>query len=246
MKKNLLLFIIALFCITFANAQTNEKHNYSLPSEDNIFNQADLVFEGNFIRCVATYGTGFFDSTYGISEYRVGKVYKGDLSLAGSTILIVSKGDMLGAENISWGKGDDLQIVIPKKKKKGIPSLSFGMFSPNIIFAVNSDYPDDENSKYFQEKKYKILDDIAISNGYVASFQDLPFSDVVEMHHWMKQFNGYNFANIEMRKPQRGWINGAEQDATILESEYYENLKQRMDSINNGTTIEIEKDSKKK
>ena len=248
MKKNLLLSLIALFCITFSNAQNNEKHNYYLPSETNIFNQADLVFEGNFIRCVATYGTGFFDSTYGISEYRVAKVYKGDMSLAGGTILMVSKGEMLGAENFPWdGDFDDLQIVIPEQKEKGIPSISINTFSSKIFFSVNSDYPDDENSKYFQEKKYAKLDEVYVSGDYVASFKDLPFSDVVEMHNWMKQFNGYNFSDIKMeRKPKQGWINGAEQDAIILDSEYYENLKQRMDSINKGTTIEIEQDSKKK
>jgi len=235
----------------FLNAQT-EEINYFLPSEDNIFNQSDLIFEGNLERCVATYnakGNGYYNDIYSIYEYRVRKVYKGDISLAGSTILMVFKGGVLGDENFPWDSrfNDDSRIIIPEQKEKGIPSIPLGTFSPAIIFSVNSDYPDDENSKYFQEKKYRILDKIFVQDDYVASFKEIPFSDVVEMHNWMKQFNGYNFAEIKMeRKPKQNWVNGAELEADILDTEFYENQKKIMNSINNEALIEIEKDSKKK
>jgi len=248
MKKSI-LFLIALFSVTLLYAQNNENNKYFLPPNDNenIFNQATLVFEGNFMRCVATYdtkGKGKLDDTYGIYEYRVGKVYKGDPSLAESTILIVRQRAALGDENILWNEIHHSQIAFPHPMAKG----SVDIFSPAIYFLVNSDYPDDENSKYFKEKKYAFLDKVYVEGYYVAAFKDLPFSNRVELHHWMKQFDDYAFPDWEPKewKPGPNWVNGAEQGASVFESECYKNLQIQMDSINNGTTTEIEKEIKKK
>jgi hypothetical protein len=64
----------------------------------------------------------------------------------------------------------------------------------------------------------------------------------------MKQFEGYAFTDWEPKdwKPGLNWVNGAEQGADVLESEYYKNLQSKMDSIYSETIIEIEKNNKKK
>jgi len=243
--KRKLLFLILMFSVALLYAQNNES-DYQLPIFDkDIFNKSELIFEGSFVKCVATYATeGYinFDNTYGIYEYQVGKVYKGDQSLVGNTILIVKRGEMLGSENIQFDH--HTQILFPHPMEE----ISFDIFTPSLHFLTTSDYPDDENSKYFKEKKYVILDKVMFGRHYAAPSKDYPFSNRTELHHWMKQFDGYAFPDWEPRewKPGPNWINGADQDASVLESEYYKNQQIFFDSINNETMNEIEEEVKKK
>jgi len=246
--RKVLLFLITLFSVAFIYAQNNS-NNAPLTNED-FFTKSDLVFEGYFIKVVATYdtkGEGKFDDIYTIAEHRVEKVYKGDPSLAGNTILIVYQGGTLGEEKIDWGNVEYGNVLPMRFKDRGIPAIN--ATSTSIFFLINSDLPDDENSIYFRERKYKLIDPYGRiytwgnSTGGLGTFD---FQNREELYNSMRQFEGYTCPEAQDWKPGLHWVNGAEQGTSVLESEHYKNLQVKMDSLNNKPIIGIEKDIKKK
>ena len=87
MKKSI-LFLITLFSVAFLYAQNIDNNkNISLHNE-NLFQQAELIFEGRIIKDVATYyakdnENENWDVVYVVAAYKVQRVYKGDTSLVG-------------------------------------------------------------------------------------------------------------------------------------------------------------------
>ena len=195
MKKTI-LFLITLFSVAFLYAQTAvNQQNQQLSNED-FFNQAELVFEGNLVKCVYTYnpnGTKKNEDTYGIVVYDVRKVFKGDSSLERKTVYITRKGIGLGAENTIWatpGATEEIAIITPLLEENGIPGVI--STSPAIFFLVTSDFPDDENSKFFLEKKYKQLPGrLHVYDNKAVGLNNLVFKNREELHNYMMQFRGY-------------------------------------------------------
>ena len=136
--KNLLLFIF-MFCVAVLWAQENS----NTLSNEEFFTQSELVIEGQFTKIVHTYdtkGNGKFEDCIAIKAIIVKKVYKGDPSLAGTTIFVVQKGAHLGSE-----KDYETEIVIDGIS--GIREICDAYFVPfflsknGINFAVNSFTP---------------------------------------------------------------------------------------------------------
>jgi len=126
--KKLILLIITLFCVVCLHAQNNS-NNIPLSNED-FFNQAEIVFEGFFIKTVATYnprGNNNFDDTYVVSAYKAQKVYKGNHIFAGDTLYIVFKGGLLGSEKTYPGSkintSGDLPVIITEEIQYFIPDI---------------------------------------------------------------------------------------------------------------------------
>jgi len=157
MKKTLLL-LTALLCVSFLYAQNNT-NNIPLTNED-FFTQAELVVEGNFIRVVATYdtkGNGKHEDCYRISAYKVHKVYKGKHYSDGDTIYVVDKGCTLGEENIVENPNENVSFYYPwVLSKNHIDCGIVNQYSTRIIFLVNSDFQEDEDSKYILKKNTSI------------------------------------------------------------------------------------------
>ena len=209
MKKNLLLLLIALFCIIFVNAQNNEQNNPTLPSEDNIFDQADLVIQGTYRGTVAAFnpmGIYNFDDGYRIEVYKVSTVYKGAQTLTNGTVYIVKKGGWIGIENSVFSKYENFSnlewrsYTPPQLYEKGIRDVT--PLTPCIIFLKSSNNPDDKienysesTSNYAYEEKYTFIDEFYDGDGCIASVSGLAIPTPTGLHNWMKQFNGYNFAD---------------------------------------------------
>jgi hypothetical protein len=248
--KKVLLFLITMLSVALLYAQTNENNS----TNENIFNQAELVFEGNYQGIVAAYNpNNNFDDGHRIEVYKVKTVYKGDQSLTNGTVYIIKKGGNIGIEKLEFSKYENFDKIEwvgytpPQLYEKGIRNVT--PVSPRILFLKNSNDPDDitsnyseETSNYANQKKYILIDELYVWNNISAGINGLAFSNSSELHNWMKQFEGYAFPDW---KPGLNWVNGNEQDTSILDTEYYENLKIIMDSINNEIIIEVEKDKKK-
>ena len=199
--KKIILLLTNLFCVAFLYAQTAvNQQNQQLSNED-FFNQAELVFEGQFLRPVHTYnllGTSKEEDNYTVATFKVNRVYKGDISLEGKTIYTTERGGILGSENsIFWEiELEEIVVITPFLKENGIPGATRS--SPTIFFFVASDSPDDENSKFFLEKKYKKLPGgLLVYNNKAVGLNNLVFKNREELHNYMMQFRGYRIPEPE-------------------------------------------------
>jgi len=191
MKKTILLFAI-LLCVIFLYAQNTESNPYNLPlSNEEFFKQSEIVFEGYFIKIVAGYnlkGTGIYYDGYRIAAYKVQKIYKGAQFAEGDTIYITHKGGRPGMENNTYN--DDSNYIPGVLSKNGIdwvPKLG----SPTIYFLINSNFPDDENSKYSSYKKYIVKEIMHICGNTIIGLNDLIFKQREDFYNYMRQFEGF-------------------------------------------------------
>jgi len=226
MKKTILL-LTTLFCVAFLYAQNEKKQQNQQLSNEDFFNQAELVFEGNLVKLVHTYnpnGTKRNEDTYGIVVYDVRKVFKGDSSLERKTVFITRKGVGLGGENTIWatpGEIEERAISTPFLEENGIPYVV--STSPAIFFLVTSDYPDDESSKFFFEKKYKLLPNwLDVYGNKAAGLNNLAFKNREELHNYMMQFEGY-------RIPKPDPLPEKQMDSVMYEM--FERSRAIMDSV---------------
>ena len=200
MKKTILLFT-TLLCVVLLHAQNTENNNnnpYNLPlSNEEFFEQAEIVFEGYFIKIVATYdatGNGKSEDCYRIFAYKVQKIYKGKQYATGDTIYITHPGGYLGMENNTNksnnydNEGSYIPGVLSKNRINCAPKQS----SPAIFFLVSSDFPDDKNSKYFSYEKYKYLEGVMhICGNVIAGLNDLVFRQREDFYNYMNQFEKF-------------------------------------------------------
>jgi len=196
MKKNTLLLLSIFFCVTYLSAQSEKTENNATLSNEKVFKHAELVFEGFKQRLVYTYnplGNLKNEDTYAITSYYVQKVYKGNHALEGTTIYITCKGADLGIENyIAFDYLEERAIGTPFLKENGI--LGITSTSPAIFFLVYSDFPDDENSIYFQYEKYKSMGhrfNLYVNDDKFAGDNNLAFKNREDLYRYMKQFEGY-------------------------------------------------------
>jgi len=205
MKKTILLFT-TLLCVILLHAQTSENNNsnpYNLPlSNEEVFQQAELVIEGKFLKIVDSYdtkGSGNWGDIYGITAYYVQKVYKGEQYMEGDTIYVISEGGYLGMENFKYEEIEEGHVISQELFDKGIHNTSFK--NPAIYFFAISDYPDDENSKYFQHKKYKFLNKLYyklyLYENKTVGLNNLAFSNRAELYNYMEQFEGFTVPELD-------------------------------------------------
>jgi hypothetical protein len=210
--KKALLFLTTLFSVVLLHAQT-ESNPYNLPlSNEEFFKQAEFVFEGYAIKTVAGYdpaGNGKYTEGYRIDSYKVLRVYKGTQFAAGDTIYMVQKGwsfELENYESIFTKKSDhsgisyDLDMVtVPAVLWKNGIQWNPKQEEPLIHFIVSSDFPDDENSKYFSYKKYKSLHKqvMYICGDIVAGLNNLNFRQREDFYNYMKQFEGFTVPEPE-------------------------------------------------
>ena len=196
MKKSI-LFLTTMLCVVFLHAQTNEtKENnpYNLPlSNEEFFKQAEIVFEGYFIKIVAGYnlkGTEKYSDGYKIAAYKVQRIYKGTQFIEGDTIYITHPGGLAGMEN---DKFDDDNNYIPSVLYKNGIYWAPQLRSPTIYFLESSNFPDDENSKYFAHKKYKFFHKgrMYIYENTIIGLNDLIFRERDDFYDYMRQFEGF-------------------------------------------------------
>jgi len=260
MNKPLLLFISLLLSVVALCVQTTENNNnnpYNLPlSNEEFFEQAEIVFEGNFINVVATYdtkGSGKFDDCYRIVAHRVQRVYKGTQYTAGDTIYIVSKGAFLG-EEVWSAMYEDRYIEL------GICGIGciVNAYSPKVYFLSNSDLPDDINSKYFSYEKYKEMEKansgryqldvdrfnkMFVCGNKIVGLDSLVFHNREDFYNHMRQFKGFTLPNSApqpQKQPESEAINKAD-------FEFLQIDKAKLDSLTNQIMQEhYLKDSKKK
>jgi len=185
--RKLLVSSIALFCVSLSFAQTDKSSSNTEPfieelhswptgvyggekfiprpispnaprTSEECFNQAELIFEGERLNCVATYNTKGNTSrydTYGIVAYKVNTVYKGDPTLIGDTIYIIEYGWCLGAEKITSDMIRVMYVNPYSLWKNGIDGLGW----KTIHFFTTSDFPENGiPEKYAEIKKYKLLE----------------------------------------------------------------------------------------
>ena len=197
MKKSIFLLII-LFSVTFLHAQNTGNNNFPLTNEE-YFQQAELVFEGHFEKIVATYdtkGSGEWDDIYSIQAYKVQRVYKGPHYEKGEVVYLVVQGGYIGAEKISYWEDSDMQTP-PFVSNIGIKSVN--AYSPQILFFLSSDFPDDENSAYYLQKKYMRLGNrrLCVSKNAAGGLFDLAFSSREHFYNYMRQFEGFTVPETE-------------------------------------------------
>jgi hypothetical protein len=234
MKKNL-LFLTALFCVTSLYAQNNEK---CLTNEE-FFTQADIVFEGRFLKPVDIYdskGNDIYNSKdedcYRIDAYLVHRMYKGPTYNAGDIIYVVSQGAWLGSKDRLdiYDYSNDLYIEFPFLSKHGIGAINCQ--SPGVFFLVNSDFPDDKdkNSKYATYNKYKfvnrrsieyagrvIYDRMYARGDNIAGLDSLVFHRREDFYNYMKQFEGFTVPELPMEEEQ---LENREEQNTIMDAPY--------------------------
>jgi len=211
MKKKL-LFLITLFSISFLYAQNNS--NNAPRSNEEFFTQAELVIEGQFMRVVATYdtkGKGNYEDCYRINAIHVKKVFKGDPSLAGTTIYVVRKGAHLGEEEdyeresvidgiLTVREICDAYFVPGLFSKNGIDS-GVNSFTPSVYFFKTSNLPDDKNSEYFSYKKYVHIEEnkgdsephnfMYVCGDIIAGLDELIFRNREDFYNYMRRFEGF-------------------------------------------------------
>jgi hypothetical protein len=244
MKKTL-LFLTTLCCVAYLYAQTNEKRPLTILNEE-FFIQSDLVFEGHFVRPVYTYntvGTTKNDDNYLISTYKVQRVYKGDPSLTGGEVYIVSQGTSLGIENDDFTNITKSYWDSPVLDKYGITE-GLNNYSPYIFFCTFSDYPDNNNSTFSSIKKYRELGDdtkrpkdwgrmYAFDNKIVCEDDYLAFLKREDFYNYMMQFKGVTIPKstpqIEIQPATQPEIEQENYDykGTIIDSTHYEMIRDR-------------------
>ena len=242
MKKSILFFTI-LFCVSLLYAQTNP-NNPPRTNED-IFRQAELVFEGNVIKVVATYdikGKGIYEDCYRIFAYKVHRVFKGDQNLAGDTVYVVAEGGRLGEENIvEFSNENHSSYVPPILSKNKISRCTSGIF-----FLVISDFPDDTTSKYFSKEKYKNvitfgenwlnLITLCVCEDKIVGLNDLVFQSHEEFYEYLMQFERFFIPEsvfVPEKEPKRIWINGADLNNAHIDSVHHDKIKILMDTLQN-------------
>ena len=248
MKKTILL-VTTLLCVVLLHAQNIENNNFPLSNEE-CFQQAELVVEGCFEKVVATYdtkGNGNFNDTYSVSTYKVQRVYKGEQYAAGECIYVVRKGAYLGEERLGYLEDTYIRTT-PPLSNHGITAVN--SHSPAIFFFVTSDFPDDRNSLYFHNKKYKFLGEghrLFVSGDIVAGTNGLAFSNREQLYNYMRNFEGFIVPDptslleksLEKKVPKE----------VIIDSIQYETQKYNevpMDFMHPEMMKEKKQDSKKK
>jgi hypothetical protein len=260
MMKKILLFLTTLCCVAFLYAQNSEKRPLTILNEE-FFIQSDLVFEGHFVRYVYTYnttGTKKYEDNYLISAYKVQRVYKGDQSLTGGEVYIVSQRVSLGIENDDFSERPLSYSSTQILEKYGI-TKGINRYSPYIFFCVTSDYPDDGNARFSSIKKYRELgDDMKRPKGWgrMYAFDDkivseddyLAFLKREDFYNYMKQFKGFTIPEpLPQTPPDMERKNSHEMDSLL--NVMYERGKFLMDSVQNARIKENNenlKESKKK
>ena len=201
--KKFILLIITLFSVILMYAQT-ENNPYNLPlSNEEFFKQSEIVFEGYFIKTVAGYnpkGTEKYADGYRISAYKVQRIYKGTQYSDGDTIYITHPGGRIGMENFTNNSNiyDDGIVYIPGVLSKNGINYAPKLGDPNIYFLISSDFPDDENSKYFSYKKYKRFHNeyMYVCGNIIIGLNDLIFRQRDDFYNYMKQFEGFNVPEL--------------------------------------------------
>jgi len=204
MQKHI-LFLITLLSAVLLNAQNTQsvqdwqiKLHEGHPNEY-FFTQADLVFEGSFIKIVATYnpeGGNKSCDNYAISAYKVYNLYKGDRALTrGDTVYLVSKGVILGYENVDISRYD-ISPMIPRIFQENDIPCSVHRYTPSVFFFSVSDLPDYGPSvEYPSDKKYKFLLNVEsrlfTCENYTAGLNNLIFDNREDFYTYMRQFEGY-------------------------------------------------------
>ena len=266
--RKLLVSSIALFCVSFLHAQENTV-NKKLTNEE-YFNQAELVFEGFFIRTLHTYNFhGRRDDSYGIDAIKVRRVLKGDQSLTDSVIYRVFLGTDLGFETYydeRWDTVGNAYFYTPPAsfsgsyellKANGIPGKT-SIHNYSVFFLKSSELPEDENSKYFAEKKYQDLEQALVwaqispfsynklficrDEDKVIGLDSLVFHSKVDFYNYIKQFEGYTVPPPPPQEPMIKAISADEAKAT-LDPERYEEMLALRDYMYN--IIEKEKEKEK-
>ena len=232
MKKNLLL-LIALCCVASLYAQNNEKR---LANEE-FFTQADIVFEGRYLKTVDIYdskGNDKYNSKtedcYSINAYVVQRMYKGPKYNEGDIIYIVSQGGWLGAkDNLDWYSGIGFnESSIGVTFKNGI-NCGLDEKLPAIHFLVHSDFPNDVNSKYASYEKYKFLTlfydfskdyfpKLFICQDKIIGLDSLFFHEREDFYNYIKQFKGFTVPE-SISLPEEQIENGDVQQI-IIDSTY--------------------------
>jgi len=239
--KNTLLLLTTLICVSFLYAQNNT-NNIPLTNEE-FFTQAELVVEGNFIRVVATYdtkGNGKYEDCYRISAYKVNKIYKGKQYSKGDTIFIVDEGGILGEESRISGPEYASYYTPAIFSKNGI-NCGINEYSTSIFFLDDSDFPDDENSKYYLKKKFRYLSNggMIVCGDIIAGLNDLVFRNRTDFYNYIMQFEGYRIPEPELI-PEKQM--GLFPDSVL--HEIYRRGEAIMDSVRNASmkdTIQIDK-----
>jgi len=207
MKKAILLFITLLFSVAILYAQTieNNSNPYNLPlSNEEFFEQAEIVVEGYFIKVVAGYnlkGTERYADGYRIMALKVQKVYKGEQYAAGDTLYVTFKGGRPGMKNIIGEDNNYIPSVLSKNGINWPPQLT----SPLIFFLVSSDFPDDENSEYFSYKKYKRFHNeyMYIFENQIVGLNNLVFREREDFYNYIRQFRGFTAPDPLENQPEK-------------------------------------------
>jgi hypothetical protein len=222
-------------------------------TNEEVFQRAELVFEGNQLNCLATYDTkgnkNRYDM-YGVVAYYVNKVYKGDQALTGDTIYVVERGWGLGAEKIVPGMYHVRYMPPYCLAKRG-----FGFPNAIIHFFTTSDFPENGiPAQYANVKKYKIMEQgfddfyygsrIYVQDSIICGLNELFFYQQEDFYNYMKQFDGYVIPEPP-KEPELRWLNGDEWNA-LVSPEFYEKQKALMNSIQKEIAKEKQKNSKKK
>jgi hypothetical protein len=197
--------LVILFCVVLSYAQPIESSTAFLPTDDNIFNKAELVFEGNFVRYAYTYnttGNTKYDDNYLISAYQVKKVYKGDQSLLGGQVFIVTQGASFGIENDSFIDASLSFWSTPVLERNGI-TQAIHHYSPFIYFCATSDYPDDIDSNFSSYKKYMHFENNRENKLYIIDDiifgldENLFFDNRLNFYDYIRKFEDYIVPEID-------------------------------------------------
>jgi len=247
--KKITLFFIALFCVIFLYAQKEKTNNTEALLEDTLlfpldildcekyiprplsldaprtseecFRQAELIFEGERLECVATYNTQGNRSrydTYGIVAYKVNKVYKGDPTLTGKTIYLIEYGWVLGGEKVQ-GMMHVAYVNPYSLRKNGI----YGWGWKTIHFFTTSDFPENGiPEKYSNIKKYKLLEkefeDLYEYEDKILGLDDLLFHNREEFYNYTRQFEGFIIPEMNSQFDNRSKNKG--ENEPVIDSDY--------------------------
>jgi hypothetical protein len=202
--KQTFLLLAALFCVILLYAQTDE-NNTPLPNKE-FFKQAELVFEGVFLRDVYIYnlkGTLKDEDGYTIGIFKVLRVYKGDQSLTDSTIHVVRKGGLPGQEKMYDGGNLNVGYGLPYLLVENGVTSGVNDHTPAIYFFTTSDFPEDLNSKYTMYHKYKYVkkyigfmggtkyDKMHVVENKIIGLDSLVFHQREDFYNYMKKFKGF-------------------------------------------------------
>jgi hypothetical protein len=211
-----------LFLIVFQSISTLSFHGcrttslYTQPdavpplTNEEFFTQAEIVFEGYFLKTVAIYDSkgndkynSKWDDCYRIDAYVIQRIYKGADCNEGDRIFIVSQGAWLGELDYLEKYNDCGTLGI---YRHGFECI-INTYSPKIFFLVLSDFPDDINSKYASYKKYKYVTsyrdwskdayrEMYICGDKMMGLDSLFFHQREDFYDYMKQFEGFTVPEL--------------------------------------------------